>query len=101
MKLLDIAKAAGIALAVLILDILLAIAVVYGWSVLINPGHTREYYETAGVPIALISTRVLGTALVFFACYLSGRRNAQRSALGFAGLVVVCYALLDAASVQF
>ncbi|HTC44240.1 MAG TPA: hypothetical protein VK696_04245 [Steroidobacteraceae bacterium] len=101
MQAVDFAKAAGIAAAVLILDILLAIGVVFAWSILVAPGHDRAFYATAGIPIALLSTRIMGTALIFAACGWSARRNPQRNALLFALIVVIFYALLDAASIAF
>jgi hypothetical protein len=101
MKPLDYAKAAGIAALVLIVDVLLAFGVVYVWALLIEPGHPRAYYASAGIPVALWSTRILGTALIFAACWWSARRNPQRNAVLFAVIVVICYALLDGASVAF
>jgi hypothetical protein len=94
----DFAKAAGIAAAVIILDLLLAVAAGY---VLLAPGHPRAYYATAAVPIALWSTRILGTALIFAACWWSARRNPQRHALVFAVTVVIYYGLIDGVSVGF
>jgi hypothetical protein len=101
MKPVDYAKAAGIAAAVLILDLLLAIGVVYAWSIFMVPGHSRTYYATAGVPIARLSTRIFGSALIFAACWWSARRNPQRNALAFALTVVICYGVFDAASAGF
>jgi hypothetical protein len=101
MKPVDFAKAAGIAAAVLILDLLVAIAVVYAWSIFVAPGHTRTYYETAGVPLALVCTRIVGTALTFAACWWCARRNPRRNALAFALTVVICYGLLDVATGGF
>jgi hypothetical protein len=100
-KPIDFAKAAGIAAAVLILDILVAIGVVIAWSILVAPGHDRAFYATAGIPIALWSTRIMGTALIFAACCWSVRRNPQRNALLFAVIVVIFYAVLDGASIAF
>jgi hypothetical protein len=94
----DFAKAAGIAAAVIILDLLLAFAAGY---VFLAPGHPRAYYATAAVPIALLSTRILGTALIFAACWWSARRNPQRNALVFAVAVVIYYGLIDGVSGGF
>jgi hypothetical protein len=101
MKAVDYAKAAGLAALVLIVDVLLAYGVVFAWALWINPGHPRAYYASAGIPFALWSTRILGTALIFAVCWWSGRRNPQRNAVLFAVVLVVCYALLDGASVAF
>lgn len=97
----DYAKAAGVAAAVLIIDVLIAIGVVYVYAVFFNPGHPRAYYATAGVPIARWSTRIAGTALIFGAAWLCGVRNRERNAFAFAVALTAFYALLDSASVEF
>jgi hypothetical protein len=97
----DFAKAAGIAAAVFVLDLLLAVAVVYVWFVFMVPGHSHTYYQTERVPLALLSTRILGTALIFAACWWSVQRNPQRNALAFALTVVICYGLIDGATAAF
>jgi hypothetical protein len=101
MKPVDIAKAAGTAAVVLSIDLLIAIAVVYAWSIFVAPGHSRTYYETAGVPLALVSTRIAGTALIFAACWWSARRNPRRNARAFALYLVICYGLFDVATGGF
>jgi hypothetical protein len=101
MKAVDYAKAAGIAALVLIVDVLLAYGVVFAWAIWINPGHPRAYYASAGIPVALWSTRIFGTALIFAVCWWSARRNPQRNAVLFAVIVVIWYSLLDGASVAF
>jgi len=101
MKPVDSMKAAGTAAAVLILDVLLAVGVVYLWAIYINPGHPRAYYASAGVPIARLSTRILGTALIFAASWWSARRNPERNAVGFGVVLVIYYALMDGVSVGF
>ncbi len=101
MKPVDSMKAAGIAAAVLILDVLLAVGVVYLWAIFINPGHPRAYYASAGVPIALLSTRILGSALIFAASWWAARGNPERNAVAFGVVLVVYYALMDGVSVGF
>jgi hypothetical protein len=101
LKPVDFAKAAGIGAAVLVVDVLLAILVVYAWSMFVEPGHERAFYESAGIPLARICTRIFGTALIFAACWWAARRNPQRNAIAFAVSVVFCYAFLDGASIFF
>lgn len=97
----DFAKAAGLAAVVLVIDVLVAIAVVFAWGVLVEPGHPRAYYETAGVPIARWSTRVVGTALIFAAAWLFSARNPERNPILFGVALVALYAFFDGASVEF
>jgi hypothetical protein len=101
MKPLDYAKALGLAVAVLAIDVAIAIGVVYLWSVLMEPGHPRAYYETAGIPIARLSTRIFGTALLFGAAWLFSRRAPRRNPYIFVAALLVFYALIDAASAGF
>lgn len=101
MSWLDFAKAAGLAALVLAIDVLVAIAVVFAWGMLVEPGHPRAYYETAGVPIARGSTRVVGTALVFAAAWLFSARKPERNPFLFSVALVVLYTLFDGASVAF
>jgi hypothetical protein len=101
MKPIDFAKAAGVALLVLALDILIAVAVVYVWGYTFEPGHSQSYYQTAGVPIARWSTRIAGTALMFGAAWLCAKRRPQRNPVFFAAMLVFFYALYDGATVAF
>jgi hypothetical protein len=101
MKPMEFLRAAGLAFVVLLFDVLLAVGAVYVWGKYFAPGHTQEYYETAGVPIARWSTRILGTALIFGTSWLAVHQRPERNAYGFAGAIVFFYALLDGASVAF
>ena len=47
MKPTDYAKAAGIAILVLTVDILIAMGVVYFYAAFLNPGHPKDYYAAA------------------------------------------------------
>ncbi len=101
MRPVDFAKAAAIAAAVLIVDLLLAIVFVYLWFSFGVPGHSHAYYQKQSVPLALLSTRVIGTALIFCACWWSAHRTPQRNALAFALTLVICYGLIDGAAGAF
>jgi hypothetical protein len=97
----DFAKAAGIAALVLVVDVLIAVGVVFAWSIFVAPGHSRAYYQTAGIPVAQWSTRIAGTALIFGAAWLSAKRRPDRNAYLFAVALVVFYAILNGSSVGF
>jgi hypothetical protein len=94
-------RAAGLAFVVLIIDVVLAVAVVYVWGTYQHPGQSESFYATAGIPIARASTRILGTALIFLTAWLAARRRPPRRAYMFALALVFFYALLDGASVAF
>jgi hypothetical protein len=101
MKPVDYLKAAGLALLVLAIDVLIAFGVVYAWGRLLEPNHSQAFYETAAVPMARWSTRIAGTALMGGAAWLFARRRPQRNAYAFAAVVVFFYAFFDGASVAF
>jgi hypothetical protein len=94
-------RAAGLAFVVLIIDVVLAVGVVYVWGTYQHPGQPESYYATAGIPIARASTRILGSALIFLTAWLAARRRPQRRAYVFAVTLVFFYAFLDGASVAF
>lgn len=99
MKPIDFANAAG--LAALVIDVLIAIGVVFAWGVLVEPGHPSAYYQTAGIPVARWSTRIAGTALVSGAAWLFAKRRPRRNAWLFAVSLTAFYAFLDGASAGF
>ena len=101
MILMDFVKAFGVAILLLIIDVLIAFCVVYVYVSLTDPGHTQAYYVTTGVPIARWSTRIAGTALILGAAWFFGMRRPLRNAWMFAVTVTAFYALVDAASVHF
>jgi hypothetical protein len=101
MKPMEYFRAAGLAFLVLLIDVLIAVGIVYAWGRYLQPGHTQDYYESAGIPIARWSSRVFGTALTFIAIWLAVHRQPRRNAYLFAVTFVFFYALLDGASNAF
>jgi hypothetical protein len=101
MKPIDFARAAGVAVLLLALNVLISIFVVLGYSVLVEPGHPKEFYDAAAQRIAPWCSHIAGTALFLGAGYLFTRRRPQRNGFWFAGAVTLFYALIDAATVGF
>lgn len=94
-------RAAGLAFLILLIDVVLAVVVVYVWGTYSHPGQSQAFYETAGISVARASTRILGSALIFFAAWAAARGRPQRRPYRFALALAFFYALLDGASVAF
>jgi len=60
-----------------------------------------DHDQTAVIPIALWSTRIFGTLLMFGAPWLSAKRNRQRDTILFSTTLAVFYVLFDLASMGF
>jgi hypothetical protein len=101
MKPWDYAKAVGVALLLLVLNVLLSIPVILFYSLVIDPGHPREYYDKAALKIAPWCSHLTGTALFFIAGYFLTKRKPERNGLSFAVAFTALYALIDAATVGF
>jgi hypothetical protein len=97
----DFLKAAAMAALVLVLDVLIAIAVVFAWAIFVDPGHPRDYWETAAIPIARWSTRLFGTAIIFASSYGFAASRKARNGFLFGATLVAFYALFDGMTVWF
>jgi len=101
MKPIDFAKAAGVAVGVLALNIFIATLVIVAYSLWIEPGHPREFYDEAALRIAPWCSHIFGTALFFAAGYRFARLRSRSVALIFAAAFTVLYAIIDSAIVAF
>ncbi|MFT4558541.1 MAG: hypothetical protein ACI92S_003922 [Planctomycetaceae bacterium] len=101
MKAIDFAKATGIGVALLALNLLIATLVIIAYAVFIEPGHPDEFYHDAAMRIAPWCSHIIGTALFLGAVYLFTRRNPARNGFVFATVVALLYAIIDAAMVGF
>ena len=101
MKPIDFAKAAGVALVILIINVIISILVVLFYSFFINPGHPRAYYDEAAKWIAPWCSYIGGTALFLIAGYYFARHNPARNPFLFALTFTLLYMIIDGATVKF
>jgi hypothetical protein len=101
LKPVDYAKATGVAVAVLAVNILISILVVLFYAFVIEPGHPSEFYDAAALRIAPWCSHIAGTALFFGAGYWCARRRPERNGYLFALVFTALYAFIDAAIVGF
>jgi hypothetical protein len=97
----DFVKAAGVAVVLLILNVMVAVAVVLVYSYAIEPGHPREFYDQAALWIAPWGCYFVGTALFLIAGFVFARRQPARNGFLFALAFTAFYTLIDAATVGF
>ena len=97
MKPIDFAKAIGIGVLLLALNLLLTTAVIFVYAGLFAPGRTQAEYTALAPQIGAWSGPIGGVVLLFVAGWLFARRRPERNALLFAMVVWDAYALLDIA----
>ena len=90
----DVLKAAGTAIAILVVNVAISFGVVATYSVFVDPGHVAAYYQAAAQEIAPLSSIAFGW-LLFFGAVLALSGKPGRSALGFALTVFSIYAAID------
>jgi hypothetical protein len=95
MKPLDFAKAFGVALAIMFVNVLISVIVITVYSYAIAPGHEDAFYQAAAQRIAPWSSVVFGAPLFFGVAYWQARKHPERSALAFAVTCFAVYAAVD------
>jgi hypothetical protein len=91
----DLAVIPATTLAVMILNVLASIAVVWVYATFWNPGHPEAFYSEFAQEAAPPSSVVFGAILVFAAGWLIARGRSVRAAVVVALLVVLLYVAID------
>jgi hypothetical protein len=92
MTVVDVLKAAGLAIAILIVNVAISFGTVAVYAMYIDPGHKAAYYEAAAQWIAPLSSIAFGWLLFFGAIVILSRKS-DRDALWFA--LTAFYAAID------
>ncbi|MBC7770720.1 MAG: hypothetical protein H7124_18200 [Phycisphaerales bacterium] len=95
MKALDIVKAAGVALALMVLNVAAAFAVVWVYGTFIEPGQEEAFYQAAAQRIAPWSSIFVGMPLFFGAGWVLTKRKPARNGVAFAAAFALIYAITD------
>lgn len=95
MEALDIPKALGVAVAVLVITLAASFPMVAFYAFVIEPGHPQEFYNEAAQWIAPWSSHILGPVMFFAFNFWLAKRSTRRNALLFAAATVVLYTAVD------
>jgi hypothetical protein len=101
MRPIDYLKALGVAIGLMVVNVIIAILAVVIYSYFIDPGHESEYYEAAAPRIVRWPIHIVGTAFFLLAGYWFAKRRPQRNGLFFAATFTALYLIIDAAVVSF
>lgn len=97
MNLFDFAKALGVALLLMALNVAVAFGAVAVFSFLIEPGHEPVFYDTAARTIAPLSIIFAGAVLFFVGGLWFSWRRAGRNGFAFATAFAFIYAAIEIA----
>lgn len=97
MRLRDLLIVPAFFLAVMVLNVAISFAVVWAWSVFVEPGHDQAFYQAFALKAAPISSVVAGIPLMFGAGWLIARKRDRRAGLMAAGAVALLYIVVDGA----
>lgn len=94
MSFVDVLKAVGLAVGILIVNVAISFGAVAVYSLFVDPGHDAAFYEAAAQRIAPLSSIAFGW-LLFFGAIVILSRKAGRDALWFALAAFAAYAAID------
>lgn len=97
MKPVDYAKAVGVGVAALALNLLLTTLAITVYALLVAPGHPHAHYTAMAPRIGAWSGPAGGIVLMFVAGWFFGRRRPERNALLFMAVAYATYLALDVA----
>lgn len=97
MQLADYLKAFATGIAVLALNLLTLVLIVFGYSQFIEPGHPPEFYSEAAPRLGSISAPIAGALLMFVFVLLLSTRKPRRNAYAFAAVTFISYFAVDTA----
>lgn len=97
MQVWDYVKAFITGFAVLALNLLTLVALVFGYNQFIAPGQPPEFYTELAPRLGAYSGPIAGAVLMFMFVWLLSSRRPQRNPYAFAAAAFASYAALDIA----
>lgn len=97
MKPTDFAKAFGLGVLALALNLGLLFVLGFIYATFVEPGRDEAYYMTVYPKIGSYSAPIAGIVLLFLAAWASGRRRPERNAVLFGLAIFVSYFVVDTA----
>ncbi|THD79256.1 MAG: hypothetical protein E7812_09260 [Phenylobacterium sp.] len=94
----EAAKAVGVALAILAVNLAVTTLAIVIYAQAIAPGHPAAFYQAAAPGIGAWTAPICGAALFAVAIAALGRRRPERSPWAFALKTWIAYLVLDAVS---
>jgi len=91
----DFLKAAGVAFALMALNVAASFGVVWVYASFIEPGHDEAFHQSAAQWIAPWSSVFVGALLFFLTAWALAWRRAGRNGFMFAATVVAIYTAVD------
>ncbi len=101
MKPVDFVKALGVAILVMVLDLVCAFAWVFVWAQLYPPAQPLSPTDPIVIELSTQSTRVCGPLLFALFVWLFSRKRPDRNAWAFAAAVFGFYLIVDWGMVAF
>jgi hypothetical protein len=95
MKPVDYAKAFGLGVAALALNLLVLVAVVFVYANLVNPGQPQEFYSQIAPQFGRWTAPFAGPLLIFLLVWAFSRRRPERNAYVFGVAVFASYLIVD------
>ncbi|HEY9217683.1 MAG TPA: hypothetical protein VIO94_06520 [Phenylobacterium sp.] len=95
MRTADYAKAAGLALLLLALNLALTFVVVFLYAQFLERGHEQAFYTAAAPGIAAWSAPIGGALLFLAAGWILARRSPGRNGVAFIFVAWLFYVLID------
>lgn len=92
---LDFAKALGVALLLMALNVAASFGVMWVYGTFIEPGHPQAYYEAAAQRIAPWSSLYIGALLFLAAGWVFAKRRQTRNGVAFAVTFAGFYIAID------